>query len=258
MLHELVKRRVAVIVAAPNILAIAAAKAATATIPIVFMSAGDPVRNGLVASLNRPGGNLTGVTLLGGELTAKRLGLLHALAPQAAPIATLLDGRFQANNQDFLLKEAESAGQKVGLRIIDVRTGSEGDFDGNAFATAVREGAGALLVSPSIFFVNHRDQLVALAARHRLPAIYEAREYAAAGGLMSYGPSLTDAYRQVGIYTGRILKGDKPADLPVMLPTRFEFVINLKTTRNSRVDHFRRACSLHRRAESSSSNREPG
>jgi putative ABC transport system substrate-binding protein len=233
---ELVQRRVAVIVAAPNPEGIAAAKAATAIIPIVFLSGPDPVRIGLVASINRPGGNLTGVTLLSTDLVAKRIGLLHDLAPRVAAVAMLLDrrrqfvGTIRFDNQDFTLNEAESAARGVGLRIIGVNVGGEGDFDA-AFATAVHEGADALLVAPSIFFTNNRDRLVALAARYRLPAVYTEREYATAGGLMSFGPSFPEVYRQLGGYTGRVLGGQKPADMPVLLPAKFEFVLNLKNAK---------------------------
>jgi putative tryptophan/tyrosine transport system substrate-binding protein len=228
---ELVQRRVQVIATGPNLTNLAAAKAATTVIPIVFMSGPDPVRAGLIASLSQPGGNLTGITELSAELTAKRLGLLHELAPQAATVAMLLDGRpGVAGNQNFNFNEAESAGRKVGLQLIDVRMGAEADFD-SALASAVHEGAGALLVSSSVFLVSHRDEIVAAAAKNGLPAIYQQREYAVAGGVMSYGADQTDAYRQVGVYTGRILKGEKPGDLPVQQPTKVELVINLKTAK---------------------------
>jgi putative tryptophan/tyrosine transport system substrate-binding protein len=227
---ELVQHRVQVMVACPNLSSLAAAKAATSSIPIVFMSGPDPVRAGLIESLKQAGGNLTGVTLLSAELTAKRLGLLHDLAPRAEVIAMLLTRRSGTQNQAYNFNEAESAGRNVGLRVIDVGVDSEDNFD-TAFATAMREGAGAILVSSSIFFLDNRDRLIALATRYRLPAIYQTREYATAGGLTSYGPSLTDAYRQAGVYTGRILKGEKPADLPVLQPTKFEMVINLKTAK---------------------------
>jgi putative ABC transport system substrate-binding protein len=228
---ELVERQAAVIVAIPHDLSGAAAKAATKVIPIVFLSGGDPVNNGLVASLNRPGGNLTGVTLLSPALTAKRLNLLHDLAPQAAVVAVLLDSvLLGTTDQNSIFKYTEEAGRTLGVRIIGIRVGGESELEA-AFATAIKQGASALLVTPSIFFINHRDKLVALAARHELPTIYQMREYAAAGGLMSYGPSFPDANRQVGVYTGRVLKGEKPADLPVLLPTTFEFVINLKTAK---------------------------
>jgi putative tryptophan/tyrosine transport system substrate-binding protein len=229
---ELVQRRVAVIVAVPGLPSIAAAKAATATIPIVFMSAGDPVRGGLVASLNRPGGNLTGLTLLSSDLSAKRFGMLHGLVPQVATVAMLLS---TGAGQDFNLTEAEAAGRAVDVRIIGVRATSEGEFEA-AFATAIREGARALLIAPSVLFVHHTDRLVELAARYRLPAIYHERDFAVAGGLMSYGPNRTAVMRQVGVYAGRVLKGEKPGDLPVMLPTKFEFVLNLKTAKALDLD----------------------
>ena len=228
---ELVRRPVAVVVVVPNSFGVALVKASTNIIPIVFLSGADPVRSGLVASLNRPGGNLTGVTLISSDLTAKRFGLLHDLAPQVATIAVLLDDRRTARpSRGFALKEAELAGRNMGLQIIGVEVGNEADFD-TAFATAVRDGANAFVVGGSTFFIDHRDRLVALAASHRLPAIYQMREYTEAGGLMSYGPSFADAHRQVGVYTGRVLKGEKPADLPVLQPAKFEFVLNLKTAK---------------------------
>jgi putative ABC transport system substrate-binding protein len=227
---ELVRRRVTVIVAAPNHIAIVAAKDATTTIPIVFYSAPDPVRTGLVASLNRPGGNLTGVTSLSADLTAKRLGLLHGLLPQAALVAILLGRAPGQADPEFQLQAAQAAGHSLGLRILSVQAGEESEFE-SALASAAREGAQALLVSTSIFFVDRRERLIALAARHRLPAIYQNREFTVSGGLMSYGPSRPDAYRQVGVYAGRILKGENPADMPVMLPTKFEFIINLQAAK---------------------------
>ncbi len=227
---DLVERRVAVIAASPNANAVTAAKAATATIPIVFFTGPDPVRSGLVASLNRPGGNLTGVTALSADLTAKRFGLLHDLAPSATTVAMLLRVPQPGTNANTQLEETQLAGRSVGVRIVGVWVGSVGEFDA-AFETANREGAGALLVSTNIFFINNRDRLVALAAAHKLLAIYQDRIFVDAGGLMSYGASLTDAYRQLGVYTGRVLMGEKPADLPVLLPTKFEFVINLKVAK---------------------------
>ena len=229
---DLVRRRVAVIAVAPNPIAVAPAKAATATIPIVFMSGPDPVRTGLVASLNRPGGNLTGVSLLTNETNTKRFGLLHALVPQVATVAMLSSRRI---NPAEGFKEVEAAGRKVSVRIIDVWADRENEFDA-AFATAVREGAGALLVASRALFIDHRYQLIALAGRHKLPAIYTTREYVEAGGLMSYSASLTDAFRQFGVYTGRVLKGEKPADLPVVLPTKFEFFINLQTAKAQGIE----------------------
>jgi putative ABC transport system substrate-binding protein len=227
---ELSEHRVTVIAASPNAFAVTAAKAATATIPIVFFTGPDPVGAGLVASLNRPGGNLTGVTALSADLTPKRLGLLHDLAPSAAAVAMLLRTSQPGRNANTQLEVAQSAGRSVGVRIVGVWAGGVGEFDA-AFETALREGAGTLLVSTNIFFINNRDRLVALAATYKLPAIYQDRTFVDAGGLMSYGPNPTDAYRQFGVYTGRVLKGEKPADLPVLLPTKFEFVINLKTAK---------------------------
>jgi putative tryptophan/tyrosine transport system substrate-binding protein len=227
---ELVQRRVAAIVALPPLPSARAAKAATTAIPVVFMTAADPVSGGLVASLNRPGGNLTGVTQQPApDLTAKRLGLLHKLVPQTAAVAVLLDDRLTGQH-DLVLQVAETAGREVGVRIIGVWVGGEEEFD-DAFATARRQGAGALIVSPSTRFTNYRYRLVALAAKHRLPAMYSAPYFVTAGGLVSYGAELGEADHLLGIYTGRVLKGEKPADLPVVLPTKFEFVINLKTAK---------------------------
>jgi len=219
---DLVRRRVAVIVG--NTPSTQAAKAATATIPIVFVIGSDPVRTGLVASISRPGGNVTGVVFTVADLTAKRLGLLHELVPKAAVIAVLLDPNYF--EIELVTKDAEAAGRTIGRQILIVKAASEREFNA-AFATIVQAGAGALLVGGGPVFNNQRRQLVALAARHALPASYVAREYVEAGGLMSYGPSQPDAYRRAGNYAGRILKGAKPADLPVELASRFEFVINL-------------------------------
>ncbi len=227
MAADLVQRRVAVIAAGPR--AHDAAKAATATIPIVFVAGGDPVKLGLVASLNRPGGNLTGVTVLGTDLTGKRLGLLRDLVPQATLIGALRDSTVP----DLLLpqlQEVQAAGRSLGRPIRTVTVDGPGEYE-SAFANLAREGAGALFVINSANFVTFSVQLIALAARYRLPASYEFRQFAEAGGLMSYGPSLSDAYRQVGRYAGRILKGEKPGDLPVLLPAKFELVINLKTAK---------------------------
>jgi putative ABC transport system substrate-binding protein len=224
---DLVERRVAVIAAqAPGDLA---AKRATLTIPIVFMSGGDPIRNGLVPSLNHPGGNLTGVTLLSSDLQPKRLGLLHDLVPQASSIAMLIDEAFLRAG-DSELADLQTAGRSIGLRIVGVRLGRERDFE-TAFANIAREGAGAIVVRGGGLFNKYRDRFVALAGRQGIPAIYQTREWAVAGGLVSYGPSVVDAMRQVGVYTGRILKGEKPADLPVQLPTKFELVINMKSAK---------------------------
>jgi putative ABC transport system substrate-binding protein len=223
---DLVRRQVAVIVSAPR--AQDAAKSATETIPIVFVIGADPVRLGLVASLNRPGGNLTGIALLTPETLAKRFGLLHDVVPQDAVIGVLLDSG--SPNESFQLQEVQTAANSVGRTIRVVSVGSENEIDA-AFLMFARERVGALMIAASAYFGSLRGRIVELAARHRLPVIYEMREWVEAGGLMSYGPSVTDAYRQAGVYTARILKGEKPADLPVILPTKLEFVINLNTAK---------------------------
>jgi putative ABC transport system substrate-binding protein len=226
MAADLVRRRVAVIVG--NTVSAQAAKAATATTPIVFVMGSDPVRLGLVASLNRPGGNVTGVVFTVADLTGKRLGLLHEMVPKAAVIAVLLDPNYP--EIELVAKGAEAAGRVIGRQVLIVKAANEREFNA-AFATIVQAGASALLVGGGPVFNNQRRQLVALAARHALPASYVNREYAEAGGLMSYGASQPDAYRRAGNYVGRILKGTKPADLPVELAARFEFVINLATAK---------------------------
>jgi putative ABC transport system substrate-binding protein len=222
----LVQRQAAVIVATGGGVSALAAKAATTTIPIVFSAAADPVELGLVASLNRPGGNATGVFILANSLEAKRLGLLHEMVPNAATIAVMVNP--QAPGAESQLMEAQAAARMVARRIVVVRASSEHDLD-IVFPTLTTLGADALLVAADPFFNTRRDKIVDLAARHALPAIYEFREFAAAGGLMSYGTSLAGAYHQVGVYAGQILKGEKPANLPVVQPTTFELVINLKT-----------------------------
>ena len=224
---DLVQRRVAVIATGPGG-AERAAKSATATIPIVAVIGGDPLRMGLIASLSRPGGNFTGTTMFADVLEAKRLGLLHELVPQAGSIAVLFDANIP---RDGLQEEAVlAAGRSIGVPIQIIRTGSERDFD-DAFDTVARIGAGGLMVTGSAYFNDLSHRLTALAARHRIPAIYENREFADAGGLMTYAPSVFDAYRQIGVYAGRVLKGESPADLPVTQPTRFQFVINLKAAK---------------------------
>jgi putative ABC transport system substrate-binding protein len=219
---DLVGRKVDVIAAFGNVAALAA-KSATSTIPIVFSSGDDPVELGLVASLARPGGNLTGVSIQVNELMPKRLELLSDLVPQARVIALLVN----PNNTSVERMMREAARAK-GVQLLILKASTESEIDA-AFATLVELQADALLVGADPFFTNRRDQLVALAARHPVPTIYEWREFAAAGGLISYGPSRTGTWRQVGIYAGKILKGAKPADLPVEQPTKFELVVNLKT-----------------------------
>jgi len=229
MAEELAGRPVAVIVAVGGEPSPVAAKAATSTIPIVFVMGSDPVKVGLVASYNRPGGNVTGINLFTDTLGAKRLGLLHELAPQAAMVGFLNNPRFPtAENQ---LRDAQEAARALGLtlRILSVSTEQEIDA---AFAIIAQERIGALSVGADPFLTAvGRDRIIAAAARARVTAIYEFREQTAAGGLMSYGIDVADLYRQVGVYAGRILKGEKPAELPVLQPTKFELVINLKTAK---------------------------
>ena len=226
---ELVSRRVAVIFVPSGFAPAFAAKAATATTPIVFVVADDPVRFGLVASLARPGGNLTGINFFSTELTAKRMELLHGLLPGAVRIAVLVNPA-NAPNTETTLSEVQSAARAMGLQIQLLNASNSREIDA-AFAVFVRERPDALLVGNDPLFLNRRVQLVQLATRHALPAIYSLREYAEVGGLISYGTNLTDAFRQVGVYTGRILKGAKPADLPVVQSSKFELVINAQTAR---------------------------
>jgi len=224
---ELAGRSVAILVATGGESAALAAKAATSTIPIVF-STGDPVKAGLVASYNRPGGNATGINLLTQTLEPKRLGLLHELVPQAATIGFLLNPNFPSAEDQS--KDMQEAARAIGLHIHVLRANTDREIEA-AFETVAQDRIGALAVGASPFFDTRRNTLVALAARHAVPTMYHFREFAAAGGLMSYGIDPVDAYRQVGVYAGRILKGAKPADLPVLQPTKFEFVINLKTAK---------------------------
>ena len=226
---DLVRRRVAVIVTTGGVHGAQVTKAATATIPIVFLAAEDPVRLGLVASLARPGGNLTGINLFNAELTAKRLQLLHELAPRTARVAILANPADVANTT-ATLRDVEAAAPAVGLQIrfFNANTAREIDL---AFADIAREQLDAVFVGGGAFFNGRRVQLAQLAAFHRLPAIYFLREAAEAGGLASYGTSIADGFRQLGVYAGRILKGAKPADLPVVQATKFELVINASTAR---------------------------
>jgi len=230
---ELVSRQVTVIAATGGPQSARAAKAASATIPIVFVVGSDPVREGLVTSLNRPGGNLTGVMLFIEELVAKRLELLRELIPQARMIGVLFNPN--SPTAEHQMSEAQGAARTLGLELHVVRASSELDFE-PAFAAFVRQRVAALMVETSPFFNSRREPLIALAARHALPTIYGLREYAVDGGLVSYGTSRSEGYRQAGIYVGRVLKGEKPADLPVVQPTKYELVINLKTARALGLD----------------------
>jgi putative ABC transport system substrate-binding protein len=226
---ELVRRQVAVIVTPLGTAAALAAKAATTTIPIVFSSGTDPVKAGLVPSLSRPGGNLTGVNYMQSELGAKRLGLLHEMVPLASRFALLVN----PNNSvaaEGTIKDVEAAAAAIGRHVDVVRAGTQREIE-TAFAGIVQDRRDALVTAPDPLFFDHRVLLATLAARHALPAIYGPREFVDSGGLMSYGASNMDRYRQVGIYTGRVLKGEKPADMPVIQPTKFELVLNLPTAR---------------------------
>jgi putative ABC transport system substrate-binding protein len=225
LVRDLVRRQVALIVG--NTPSVLAAKDATTTVPIVFASGDDPVD--LVASLSRPGGNVTGVSFLNSALAAKRLELLHQIVPNATTIAAMLQNPvssgIEAERRDLL-----AAGQAIGQQLVVLDVSNDREIE-TAFTTLVQRGAKAVFVGTGAFMNSQRERIVALAARHGIPAIYNWREAVAVGGLMSYAPSITDAYRQAGVYAGRILKGEKPGDLPVMLPTKFEFVINLKTAK---------------------------
>jgi len=225
---DLVRRQVDVIATGGGESAALAAKAATANIPIVFNAGGDPVHFGLVTSLNRPGGNITGVAALLSELVAKKLGLLHELVPKADAIAVLVDPTDPSAASQ--ISETQQAAHALGQQLLLLRASTDEEIDA-AFAMLVQRQAAALLINASPFFVTRAGHLIGLSARHTLPTIYFRREMADAGGLMSYGSSTTEMYGQMGVYVGRILKGEKPADLPVLQPTKFEFVINMKTAK---------------------------
>ena len=228
LMADLVGRRVAVI-ATPGIVPTLAAKAATTTIPIVFGVGDDPVRLGLVTNLARPGGNATGINFFVNEVAAKRLRLLHDLVPKAVRIAVLVN-LAKASTEEFTLRAVQEAAPTLGLKIQILNASTIGEIDA-AFTTIARDHSDALLVAPDAFFVSRRVQFITLTARDRIPATYSLRDYVAIGGLMSYGTNLADSFHQVGVYTGSILKGAKPADLPVVQATKFEFVINLQTAR---------------------------
>ena len=228
MAADLVSRRVSVLTAVGGDPSPRAAKRATSTIPIVFGIGGDPVRDGLVESFNRPGGNVTGVTLMTNLMESKRFGLLRDLVPDAQLVGALLNPSFAPSARQS--QQIEEAARSIGQRLIVAKASTDEELDA-AFTALVRERAHALLVAAGPYFDTRRDRIVGFAQRQRLPAIYHFREYVLAGGLLSYGISLTDAYRQFGVYTATILKGAKPADLPVLQPTKFELVINLKTAK---------------------------
>ena len=220
------------VIAGDNVAALAA-KAATTTVPIVVLTAGDPVRSGLVASLNRPGGNVTGVSFFAGALGTKRLELLRQLTPNAKPIAVLMNPDTPTTEEERA--DVQAAAQAIGQQLVILTAASDHDIE-IAFTKIVEHGAGALLVAASAFLNSRRASIVALATRHGLPAVYPQREFVTAGSLMSYGTSISDAYRQGGLYAARIVNGEKPADLPVMQPTRFELVINLAAAKALGLD----------------------
>jgi putative ABC transport system substrate-binding protein len=225
---DLVDRQVAVILAMGGTDPARAAKAATSTIPIVFVSAADPVETGLVASLNRPGGNVTGVSMIASALDAKKLGLLHELVPKASVIAGLVNPNYPGAKTQA--EEVQETASHLGVKAIVLTAGTDDKIDA-AFASAARQGTGAMLVSSDPFFNSRSGRFVEQAARYSIPTIYPQREYVRGGGLISYGPDFSDGYRNGGIYVGKILKGAKPAELPVMQPTKFELVLNLKTAK---------------------------
>jgi putative ABC transport system substrate-binding protein len=225
---ELVRIPVSVLATGGGEPAAQAAKSATTSIPIVFDAGRNPVELGWVASLNRPGGNMTGVNQMVQELAAKQLGLLHELVPQAHVIAMLVDPNYPMT--EAIVRNAQTATRALDCNLQPMTAGSDRDID-TVFMTLAQQRTGALFVASAPFFYNRRDRIIGLAARHAIPTLYVRREFAAGGGLMSYGTSLSDTYRQVGVYAGRVLKGEKPADLPVVQPTKFELVINVKTAK---------------------------
>ena len=225
---DLVRRQVAVIVAPGGEISALAAKTATATIPIVYLGGSDPVRSGLVPSLNRPGGNITGVTSFIFDLEPKRLGLLRELRPNATTIAVLVNPN--SPDTEIHVSDIQTAAHSVGQQIDVLNASTIADID-SAFARLVQKRADALMVAADPLFFNRASQLVVLATRHAIPALYSRREFVAMGGLMSYGPTIIESYRIAGVYTGRVLKGEKPGDLPIQLPTKFELVINLKAAK---------------------------
>jgi putative ABC transport system substrate-binding protein len=226
MAADLVRRKVSVIASAYAVAGVAA-KVATSTIPIIFVTGTDPIRDGLVPALNRPGGNVTGVTFFSALLGAKRLGLLHDLLPAASTLALLINPANRMVSESYL-KDVQSAARPLGLRIIVVPASSEQEIE-VGFRTMVEQRIDALMISADAFLVTRQDQIIALAARHAIPTMYTQRENVVAGGLMSYATDIAGAYRELGIYLGRILKGEKPSELPVAQSTKFEFVLNLKT-----------------------------
>jgi putative ABC transport system substrate-binding protein len=230
---DLIRRGVAVIVAPFGTAAVRAAKRATTTIPIVFVTSGDPVQDDLVASFNRPGGNVTGLSTMSVELGGKRLGLLHELIPRALRIVAVINPNSAI--AEPLIREAQAGASAIGWQVDVVYASTDRDIDA-AFANLEQKRAGAVFVSADQFFTSRRVQFATLATHYRVPAIYSYRAFAEVGGLMSYGPSLPDQYRQLGIYTGRILKGEKPSEMSVMQPTKFELVINLTTAKTLGID----------------------
>jgi putative tryptophan/tyrosine transport system substrate-binding protein len=226
--RDLANRPVEVIVATGGEHAARAAKAVTSNVPIIFSVGGDPVKLGLVSSLNRPGGNLTGVAVLTADLEAKRLGLLSELLPNAQILGALVDANYASADSQYA--KLQAAVRELGKRILVLKASNDGEIEG-AFGTLSEQKIAGLLVASSVFFNARRNNITSLAARTRTPAVYQWREFPMAGGLMSYGPSLVDMYRQVGVYTGRVLRGVRTVDLPVFQPSNFEFVINLKTAK---------------------------